>query len=77
MREIFASFYVGRTALESVGADSISAREVYLPFLHLTPAKIQSFKSVILSERSESQDLGSIGGAKILRLPLVAQDDMF
>ncbi len=30
---------------------------------------------VILSERSESKDPGSIDGAKILRLPLVAQDD--
>ena len=32
---------------------------------------------VILSERSESKDPGSIDGAKILRLPLVAQDDRF
>ena len=39
--------------------------------------KIQSSRPVILSERSESKDLGSIGGAKILRLPLVAQDDIF
>ena len=66
-----------RTSLESVGAiiNRPCSRSCVLTLGF--GEKIQSCKSVILSERSESKDLGSIGNAKILRLPLVAQDDMF
>ena len=70
-------YNVEHTALESVGAiiNRPCGRSCVLTLGF--GEKIQSCKSVILSERSESKDLGSIGSAKILRLPLVAQDDIF
>ena len=70
-------YKVEHTALESVGAiiNRPCSRSCVLTLGF--GEKIQSSKSVILSERSESKDLGSIDGAKILRLPLVAQDDIF
>ena len=70
-------YIVGRNALESVGAiiNRPCSRSCVLTLGF--GGKIQFSRSVILSERSESKDLGSNGSAKILRLPLVAQDDMF
>ena len=67
----------GIGALEAVGGGALDAPRRLCCFSHWTSGeKIQSSKSVILSERSESKDLRTIDTAKILRLPLVAQDDM-
>ena len=70
-------YMVGRTGLESVGAIINRPCGTILLFTLGFGEKIQSCKSVILSERSESKDLRTTDTAKILRLPLVAQDDMF
>ena len=61
-------YIMGRTSLEYVGEGLEPPGSRILRFFNIFGKMIPSYKSVILSERSESKDLGSINNAKILRL---------
>ena len=61
-------YVIDCTALEFVGEGLDPPGSRILRFFNIFGKMIPSYKSVILSERSESKDLGSINNAKILRL---------
>ena len=61
-------YVIDCTALEFVGEGLDPPGSRILRFFNIFGKMIPSYQSVILSERSESKDLGSINNAKILRL---------
>ena len=61
-------YIMGCTSLEFVGEGLDPPGSRILRFFNIFGKMIPSYQSVILSERSESKDLGSINNAKILRL---------